>query len=438
MFDRLSASRRIVVLYSISTLPLLLLALWLLAGYVNSFIHVVTAGVLLSALWAWGAYQLVDQSMTQIRTLSSLVEAARVGDYSLRGGRSKNDDELGELHRQVNQLMLFLSERRQFLFGYEQLIEKALRDLDVGIFVFDDSYRLKMLNPAAASLLGIVEGEALNKHARELDMLALLKSEDGVQEYQFSAGNGPWQIRKDRYRSEGAEQTLIFVSDLAKVLRTEELNAWRRIIRVMSHEVNNSLTPLVSIAQSLKYFSPSIPEASRDDYELALDTIESRSKGLSEFIQRYATVAKLPTPNLVQVELSDVVRSAYQSLNLPAPDLAVVKPVFVDAHQLEQALINLVKNGVEANQQAGVTEAPIATLNEHKGRVQLSIKDRGHGIQNPSNLFVPFYTTKPNGSGIGLTLSRQIIEANGGALTLDNHVDGGCEVLISLAPHHGV
>ena len=228
---------------------------------------------------------------------------------------------------------------------------------------------------------------------------------------------------------------LLVLTDLTRPLREEELQAWQRLVRVIGHELNNSLTPIKSIAQSLENLIKTEPRPDdwQDDMSRGLNVIATRSESLSRFMSSYARLAKLPPPKFGPVEINNLLRRTTGiETRLPVffeegPPLTIQG----DADQLEQVLINLIRNAVDAAQ---VTGGRVFVRHEHTpGMVVILVRDEGPGLSNTANLFVPFFTTKRGGSGIGLVLSRQIAEAHNGTLTLRNAGDGpGCIATLAL------
>lgn len=237
------------------------------------------------------------------------------------------------------------------------------------------------------------------------------------------------------FRQGGKPHYLVVLADLSRALREEERQAWQRLVRVLGHELNNSLAPICSIAGSLEDLMKREVRAAdwQDDMRRGLRVIADRSDALSRFMRDYSRLTRLPKPELRAVDLHLLVRTA---AGLETRTAVEIEPgpsitMNLDSDQLQQALINLIRNAVDASLEAGGKVRVGWTKNG--SWVNLTVRDEGPGIANPGNLFVPFFTTKPGGSGIGLVLSRQIAEAHGGTLSLRNRdKDKGCEAVIQL------
>jgi two-component system nitrogen regulation sensor histidine kinase NtrY len=251
----------------------------------------------------------------------------------------------------------------------------------------------------------------------------------------FPAGMGRWEVRRGTFRQHGLPYQLLVLSDLSRALRQEERLAWQRLIRVLGHELNNSLAPIKSMAGSLESLLSREPRPSdwKEDMRQGLAVIGARSEALSRFMTGYARLARLPQPRPQPIHLPTLIRSVVgletrQSVALtPGPDLTIR----ADGDQLEQLLINLVRNAVDASLETG--GQVFVGWSKNSSYLDVWVQDEGPGLSNTANLFVPFFTTKPGGSGIGLVLSRQIAEAHGGSLTLENRKGGpGCEARLRI------
>ncbi|MFL6417264.1 MAG: sensor histidine kinase [Bryobacteraceae bacterium] len=371
-----------------------------------------------------------------LRTLASLLEAMREGDYSIRARVEDVTDPMGEVMQQVNAMAATLRDQRLGALEATALLRKVMEEIDVAAFAFDPQQSLRLVNRAGERLLAKPSERLLARDAGSLGLDEYLRGEEErTVQRRFPGAIGRWRIRRSQFREGGVPHQLLVVSDLTRPLREQELQAWQRLVRVIGHELNNSLTPIKSITQSLEDLlrQDPLPSDWAEDMARGLNVIGNRSESLNRFMSAYAQLAKLPAPRFATVELSSLVRRAARLERRISVLYDEAAPLVVqgDADQLEQALINLVRNGVDAAKETGggVTVSWTAS----GGNAEIVIQDEGHGISNSSNLFVPFFTTKRGGSGIGLVLSRQIAEAHNGSLTLKNRSDNsGCEARLTL------
>ncbi|MGH9175075.1 MAG: sensor histidine kinase, partial [Vicinamibacterales bacterium] len=237
-----------------------------------------------------------------------------------------------------------------------------------------------------------------------------------------------WEVRRTTFRLGGLPHDLLVLSDVSRPLREQERQAWQRLIRVIGHELGNSLGPIKSIAGSLETLlqrNPP-PEDWRDDMTRGLQVIASRTESLSRFTAAYSRLARLPAPRLSPVVLKPLLlkiaglETRVPVHTRPGPDITIT----VDTDQIEQLFINLIRNAADACLEVGGGAVTVG-WRRTRHRVDIWVDDEGPGLSNTSNLFVPFFTTKPGGSGIGLVLCRQIAEAHEGSLKLDNKQEGG-------------
>jgi two-component system, NtrC family, nitrogen regulation sensor histidine kinase NtrY len=394
-----------------------------------------------------------DQIIRPLQTLANVVGALREEDYSFRARMAVPDDALGELSLEVNMLADLLAEHRIGAIEATALLQRVVEEVDIPLFAFDPSEALRLVNSAGERLLQQASPRLLGKTATELGLKTCLSAENATVIPLHFNSDARWFVRRSSFRQRGVPHTLVVLSDVSRALREEERLAWQRLIRVMGHELNNSLAPIKSIAGSLHARLPgtTLSPEEREDFERGLGIIEARAASLNRFLQAYRQLAQMPPPVLKKAPLSSLVtrvaglETRIEVKVIPGADVNVM----ADPDQLEQMLINLVRNATEA-----VLESPIATKSPSEAgsapsngfrpsvviswkllekAVDLTIEDNGPGLLNPSNAFVPFYTTKPSGSGIGLVLSRQIAEAHGGSLELTNRPDErGCRVRVVL------
>jgi PAS domain S-box-containing protein len=408
------------------------LLLWA-GGYAPRLQWTVLAAVVLC--WLGFSFALKERVVFPLRTLSNLLAALREGDYSLRGRASK-DDALGEVMVEVNLMSRMLREQRLSALEATQLLRKVMQEIDVAIFTFDSDDRLRLVNRRGEVLLGQSGKKLLGQTAHELGLADLLDDDlSSAAPRTFPNETGRWRVSRIAFREDGAPHQLLVLSDVSRELRAEELAAWQRLVRVLSHELNNSLAPVKSLAGSMRTLldQEERPVDWRADMNEGLATIESRVDALSRFTGAYARLARLPEPTFEAVRVRDCVRRVTTlETRLPiaieeGPDLTVE----ADLAQLEQALINLVRNGVDSALETGGQVRIGWELDE--ARLTIWIADEGLGVSSEANLFVPFFTTKPGGSGIGLVLSRRVAENHGGTLTLTNRLDReGCLARLSL------
>jgi nitrogen fixation/metabolism regulation signal transduction histidine kinase len=344
----------------------------------------------------------------------------------VRGRGARTNDPLGELMLELNDLSGTLREQRLESLEAGALLKSVMEEIDVAVFAFDESGRAVLANRAGEKLLGAELRRLPSSDARQLGLgRALEGPAPRTIELALPGGAGKFELKRSAFRLGGKPHTLLVLTDLRRALREEERQAWQRLVRVLGHEINNSLAPIHSIAEGLQDIlrGQKQPEGWREDMASGLAVIERRADSLSRFMTSYARLARLPPPKLGPVHVEEWVRriAAIETrlpvLVSPGPEVNLQ----ADADQLDQLLINLVRNAVDAalETRGGVT----VTWNTGADDLEVSVIDEGPGIAQTANLFVPFFTTKPEGTGIGLALSRQIAEMHQGALWLENRRD---------------
>ena len=394
-----------------------------------------TVITIVGAVWI-GAAAVAFQMVTRALYLqANLLGALREGDYSIRGAGTKPGSAADMVMQEINALGDTLQRQRTEAVESTKLLQSVMGAIDVAVFAFDMDAHLVLVNPAAERLIGQPEGILLGRSAQQLHLADYLTGDTPrLIERPFGPESGRLELRRSTFRRDGKPHQLLVFADLSRALREEEQQAWQRIVRVLSHEINNSLTPIKSIAHSIKRMLSRVPDLPRaGEIQDGLNLIESRSGSLGRFLRAYAQLARLPKPQVRRVGWprsptgSPSSRTACRSSVKAAHDLAIN----ADPDQLEQLLINLVRNAVDATLETG--GRVWIDWEAVDGGVQVTVEDEGPGLPDTSNLFVPFFTTKPSGSGIGLALSRQIAEAHGGTLTLENRAGArGCRATLRL------
>lgn len=435
---RLKFEGRVTILALVAGFPavaICALLLWL-NGYSGRLQW--TVDLFLVLVWLGVSFNLKQRIIRPLQTLSNILAAIREGDYSIRGRWAASGDALGEVMLEVNELGQTLREQRLAALDATALLRTVMSEIDVAVFAFDGERRLRLVNRAGEKLLAQPSTRLLGRTSEELGLNQCFERPTvhgaNTRQMIFPGGVGRWDIRHSIFREGGVQHELLVLTDLSQTLREEERTAWQRLLRVLGHELNNSLAPIKSVAGSLADLMgrEKKPADLDEDLKRGLEVISSRADSLARFVESYSKLARLPQPRLEPLDIGSLVRSV-PNLETRIPVSVVPGPEVVvqgDNVQLEQLLINLVRNAVDASMETGGGVEVGWTQNN--GHVVVWVRDEGHGIANTANLFVPFFTTKTNGSGIGLVLSRQIAEAHGGTLTLENRKEVGCEARLRL------
>ena len=388
--------------------------------------------------WISLAFISRKQIFYPLYTISNLLESLREGDYSLRGTQWDKESGIGGIIAEINTLSETLRTQRIEAEEASSLLRKVLSYINVSVLAFDGNRQLKFLNPAGETLLGKPSSHFVGKPASDIGLEQFLE-QHGMQTVTEGFGNkqGHWQVIHQHFRDEGKSNHLLVISDISQALRAEERKAWKNLIRVLGHELNNSLAPIQSIAATLndRLIRDGKENITTKDFESGLSIIHKRAEVLSRFVSVYSKLAKLPEPELKPISVTKLLKRVvdlqidHNITILPGPETRLT----ADSDQLEQLLINLLCNAIEAEAQAGVNGTVEIAWREDQGYLHILVRDQGCGLANEENLFVPFYTTKPNGSGIGLVLCQQIAEAHKGKLNIKNRTDCvGCEARLVL------
>jgi len=400
-------------------------------------------------VWWLLALALQEQTTRPLQTLANVIGSLREEDYSFRARNAAPDDALGELSLEVNALADMLADEKVRTIEATALLQRVVDEIDAPLFTFDPASILRLVNPAGEHLMRQTKVQMLGRNVKELNLEQCLSAEnESIVELNVNTSQARWLLRRSSFRQNGVPHTLIVLSDVSRALREEERKAWQRLIRVLGHELSNSLAPIKSIAGSLtsRVSALQMDPGIRTDLQRGLEIIETRSASLHRFLDAYRKLAQMPPPTIREVTLEPLItRVAALETRVEVrvergPDLMFQ----ADPDQLEQMLINLIRNAADAVLECSAgppqpcpAQPKVGGVNVRwhvePAQLALIVEDDGPGLSNPANLFTPFYTTKPHGSGVGLVLSRQIAEAHGGSIEISNRpANPGCMVRIVL------
>lgn len=438
MQKRRSFEARMTRLSLVSSAPLLLVVLWVMI-YADISIWLILLTVLIGSVSViYTAHRIHQKLSYQFRSLANLLDAMIQGDYSLRARSQHGNGALQELVASINGLAERLSRQRSESVESQLLLRTVIEHIDVAIIALTEENQISFFNPAASNLL-LLDGTDSN--AQLLKQLAFVQSfssgHQQVVELSLGHQQGRFNVHVEEFRESGIQHRLLFITDVRTLLRSEERKAWQSLVRVISHEINNSLSPIASISQTLNRLisRDGIGAENRSDLIEGLTIIAERANGLRQFVDSYKQLAKLPEPQKQTVsilKLLEKIRVLFKNNRIVLESVDDAK-LLIDPVQFEQVLINLFKNSVEAMAQSNPDGVVSVKWHRTEHVFRLAICDQGGGISNPDNLFVPFYSTKKHGSGIGLILCRQIIEAHNGRLSVTNRTDSpGCCASIEI------
>jgi two-component system nitrogen regulation sensor histidine kinase NtrY len=363
-------------------------------------------------IWLSRLYQKI---ITPFYSLTNLVEAIRLEDYSLRPREQYSSGIIHSLVNEISELSDELQQRKQTYDQHSLLVNHLIEQLDAPIAIFNNKHQLHHANAAFSKYIGQAWKTQRLTSSQKLGFTL-------QQHWQFIDQNeaNRWQIKQSQFIQNEQHFHLVILTNIETLLRVNQQKSWQQIIRVLSHEIRNSLTPIKSLAQTLVSL-PSQDERSTQ----ALNVIVERSISLQDFVNRYGDISKNLVVNKVQIDANNFINdiiSIFPTMSVKVD--SNIEYLLADPVLLKQVVINLIKNAIESCVKSPQTEIIIRLYQRQQNNEKLSIIeviDSGQGIANIDNLFVPFYTTKSNGHGIGLGLCQNIIEHHNGRLSLTNN-----------------
>lgn len=434
--SKLTNHAKVLILAFLSGLPALAFTVYIAIRDDYSTLTLYSMGILVLGVYIACLATMYRLVVRPLQTMANIVSALKEKDYTLRVKYTNTDDPMGLSFSELNDLADKLQNQRLDMIETHQLLFKILEEVEAAVLCFDNDDQLVMANRYAQELYGSNTDSLLGQRASELGLKNVLASTlQTTQEIEFPSRKSRWLVKHSPYRDDGRPHMMLLIADLQGPLREEELDAWKKLIRVLGHELNNSMTPLKSMANSLERMlaKPSLPDDWKEDMEDGLSVIGRRVDSLSRFVNGYSQLARTPRPQKSPLNITRFMERVIRfepSFNIdlqPGPDINILG----DEGQLYQVIINLLKNAVEAS--ASTNGKVSATWRTNDESIYIRIIDEGQGLANEDNLFVPFFSTKRSGSGIGLALSRQIVEAHKGRIALENRIErNGCIATVTL------
>jgi nitrogen fixation/metabolism regulation signal transduction histidine kinase len=375
------------------------------------------------------------------QSVANILMSFREDDFSIKSAENNSSDVVNTVLKELNRISDHLQYNRINMHETQKLLSRILAEVDLAVFLFDDKQELVMANRYATHLYNQTPNDLTGQSVEQLGLtFAKLAAHTSTHQHQFPQHKSRWLVKHSSYRQQGLPYQFIMLADIGENLRREELDAWHKLTRILSHEINNALTPLKMTVGSMKRTldKTELYSGWQGDFKENMGIIDNRIDNLNRLVKSYSQLSRLPQPNKSKASFNTLLQqisNTYQNDNvkvtLPKTDITAE----FDSAQLEQVLVNLTKNAIEAshdNIDGNANKICISTHLEPKQFI-IYIDDFGTGVENIDNLFVPYFTTKAEGSGIGLVVSRQIIEAHGGSLELTNRLNQqGCRAKVRM------
>ncbi len=398
--------------------------------------------------------QLVKSVEKSNNDVSSFLDSIRFDDLSLSFKTDSKDPTVQRLHQELNEALAKLRTSRKEKDSEYQFFKNIVQHVGIGILTFKKDGTIQIINSAAKRLLRINKADVIEDLREVSDSLVetFLKLKTGGRELiRLKLGDETIQLSvfAIELTLRGEELKLISMSNIQSELEEKEMEAWQNLVRVLTHEIMNSVTPISSLAgiveEDIKHkIEQNIHEFKKDEMEdmhLSLQTISRRSEGLIRFVKEFRNLTHIPKPRLSEVSIKTLLdevamlhkkeladRNIIISVNVFPENLLVQ----VDKTMIEQVLINLVKNAIQAFDEQADKKIELTGFANEKGRAVISVKDSGSGIDSEAleKIFIPFFSTKKTGSGIGLSLSKQIMRQHEGSISVKSKLGEGTEFLL--------
>jgi len=423
LIQDISLERRFCWLIIVTLLPTLVLFIAMGIAFDFKLLGWSTVGLGLVISYGCLVIALYRLVITPYYSLTSLTEALKMEDYSLRAKSPFSQGIVAKLFNELSSLSQSLQVSKS---RYDQqmfLLYGLIEQLESPVLILDQDDQLQHANPAVSQLFSVPWQTLKQSPAQKLGLKKLNDFWCFDDSKPLNMAN-KWQIRQSEFKENNNNYQLLMLNNISQELQKNEQQAWQNIIRILNHEVRNSLTPISALSQNLL----EMPNLTPEQCQQAIKIIDSRSNNLLQFIDSYSDLAKLPLPNIQQFDLTELLQGIASLVKQVTINLSNPLIIKADKGQLEQVLLNLIKNAKEAQLSKGkpnknLSEDIEVQVFKTDQQVIIKVLDQGCGIANTDNLFVPFYTTKAEGTGIGLALSRQIISNHQGELTLTNRPD---------------
>lgn len=412
-----------------------------------------TIGLLIAIVFQVGhLVQLVEKTNTDI---TSFLDAIRFDDLSSSFKTESNDPTVQKLHKELNEALAKLRTTRTERDSEYQFFKNIVQHVGIGILTFKKDGSIQIINSAAKRLLRITKADRIEELRGVSEPLVevFLKLKTGGREL-VRIKTGDESVQLSIFAIEltlrGDELKLISMSNIQSELEEKEMEAWQNLVRVLTHEIMNSVTPISSLAsiveEDLKHKLETnqditIKKEEAQDMHLSLQTISKRSEGLIRFVQEFRNLTHIPKPKLSTIEVKGLLEEMAVLHKKEVADRKIKITLAIDPDQLrisadktmiEQVLINLIKNAIQAFDEQEDKVIALSAYTNEKGRPVISVKDNGPGIEPEAleKIFIPFFSTKKTGSGIGLSLSRQIMRQHEGSVTVKSKIGEGTEFFL--------